>query len=68
MNKSPWRHGGLSETIVKFEDMGAGHIVRTLLVVREILNSLDAIEDEDARRTAAREASTKFQKAFSNGK
>ena len=62
---NPWRHGDVNELIVKFSNLGATSIVKSLEMIREILRSLDAIDDETVRRQAALEASKAFQKANS---
>jgi len=61
-NKNPWRHGDIVEAIIKFENMGARDVVRTLQTLREIAESLDLIEAEDARRAAVKVASLTFRK------
>jgi hypothetical protein len=65
-NNNPWRHGDLNDTILKFAELGANPIAKAIETVREILLSLDRIENETARRDAARVASKNFQKATSN--
>jgi hypothetical protein len=64
MAQNARQRGGL----IGSHDTGADPIPKTISMIREITDALDAIENEDARRTVAREASAKFQKAFSNGK
>jgi hypothetical protein len=66
VTKNPWRYGDLNELIVKFSNMGATSVVKSLEMILEILRSLDAIDDETARQEAAREASKAFRKAYSN--
>lgn len=61
--RSPWANGDLNDVILKFVDMGADPIVKTLETIREILLGLDRIENETARVNAAREASKNFAAA-----
>jgi hypothetical protein len=59
---NPWATGDINDFIVKFTELGATHIVKTLHVVREIDERLTAIENEDRRRLAAKEASGNLRK------
>ena len=61
---NPWRGGNLNDLIVKFTDLGATHIVKTLQLTREIDECLTAIENEDRRRLAAKKASEDFKKGI----
>jgi len=63
---NPWRHGAVADLIVKFGRLGANHIVKTLETMRDILERMDAIEAEDARRLAAKKASENLRKGFSH--
>jgi hypothetical protein len=63
---NPWRYGDLQESISKAQNIGATAIVKAYQMLLEIVRILDAVDDETARRGAAREASIKFHKDISN--
>lgn len=62
MCKSPWQYGDLQESISKAQSIGATAIVKAYRTILEIVRIVDAVEDETARREAARQASEDFQK------
>lgn len=63
MNKlnNPWRNGAFAECIAKLEKIGVKRPA-AFDTIQEILDILDAIDREDARRDACRKASEAFRK------
>jgi hypothetical protein len=61
---NPWSVGDINEVIVKAAKLGLTPLVKAYETVREILQIVEAIEREDARRLREREAARKF---FSGG-
>jgi hypothetical protein len=66
MTKNPWKFGDINEVIVKASDIGATSIVKAFETIREILQRLDAIDNETERRESALKASKDFQNEISN--
>jgi len=62
---NPWRHGALEESIARLEKTGIKRPAAFDLI-EEILDSLDAIEREDARREECRKASEQFRQRQRN--
>jgi hypothetical protein len=68
--RNPWALGDIADSVVKLEKLGVRS--QALTTIRDLLDtlgqierSLTLIEREDANRAAAREASVKFHKQFS---
>jgi hypothetical protein len=66
MIKNPWKFGDINEVIVKASDLGIPSIAKAFETIREIIRGLDAIDNETARREAARQASEKFHRDNAN--
>jgi hypothetical protein len=57
---NPWRHGDINEAIVKAAKLGIAPLDKAYETVRQILQIIENVEAEDARRTREREAARKY--------
>jgi hypothetical protein len=66
MMRNPWKHGDIAESLAKLQKLGGGKseaidmLQGVLDVLEQIEESVSAVEREDERRAAAREAARKF--------